>query len=685
MEHKDVIIVGTGVAGSLIAKTLTDHVFDNKSEKFIHRLEVQQDMDISEITILMLEAGLKSGVKLDSNKAQQTYNEYLNTYYEKLAKTPNSPYPVLSQAPSPDVLDIQPFDEDNPSIDGYLVQNGPIPFASDSIRIGGGSTMHWLGTTPRMLPNDFKTKEKYNRGIDWPIDYEELRPYYEMAEFEMGVSGDVSKQSYPKVDNILDYYGKDYVFPMEQVPQSYMDFKIIESLKGKEINLNGEDIPLRFVPSPRARNSSPNQNYNKARIIKAIIEDSLPNYRLVFDEDKIKYKAIGSIWNPYLGERCEGNSSCVPICPVQAKYNALKTLKKAMYKVTDKNRLIKINNLKIQAQSVVYKLSVDSSNDERITKLHLRKYESADKSSFTEEVINTSDSIVILAANAFENPKILLNSKYMKEENGIEATKTVANRSDQVGRNLMDHPVMLTWGLFKEKVYPYRGPGSTTNISSFRDGDFREDFAPWISPLDNGGWGWPAFSPGSDLTEFLNNGLFGEELKEKLEDRLCRQVLFHFEFEQAPHPENRVTISNDYLDELGIPRPIISYDITDYEKKAIEQAKKISDKIFEIMGIDDYTKFNKTDNHTFIFNDVRYSFKGAGHNIGTHRMGNDPETSVTNSYCKTWDHPNLYLVGAGNMPTSATSNPTLTMAAFTIRSVESILNDLDIKFKQRNK
>ncbi|MFC3157394.1 hypothetical protein ACFOEQ_01800 [Chryseobacterium arachidis] len=40
-----------------------------------------------------------------------------------------------------------------------MVQFGPMPFASDAIRVGGGTTLHWLGTTPRMLPNDFRLKE----------------------------------------------------------------------------------------------------------------------------------------------------------------------------------------------------------------------------------------------------------------------------------------------------------------------------------------------------------------------------------------------------------------------------------------------------------------------------------------------------------------------------------------------
>lgn len=689
-NKKDVIIVGTGIAGSLIAKLLTDHVYDTKEGKMIHRADAKKSDDIRELSILMLEAGLEAGLELDSVSSMTNYNEYIRTFYNQEAKVPNSPYPNLKQAPSPNVLDITPITPPFPDKNGYLVQFGPMPFASDAIRVGGGTTLHWLGTTPRMLPNDFRLTEKYGIAINkpnsnektpinWPIDYETLKPYYEMAEFEIGVSGNVSKQQYPIAESTDQYYG-DYVFPMEEIPQSYMDQKIIDGLAGTSVQLNFENIPLLLVPSPQGRNSIPNPKYGKTKIIKA---EAMPSgYKMVLDSsEKEEYKALGAVWNPYMGERCEGNASCVPICPVQAKYNALKTLKKALYKMNENDNLTRNPHIEIKAQSVVYRLSVDENDKEKISKVHLRRYTSKETTDFIEEVIDTSNSIVILAANAFENPKILLNSKYTVIENGEAVEKTVANHSDQVGRNLMDHMVMLTWGLFPEPVYSYRGPGSTTNISSFRDGTFRSDFSAWISPLDNWGWSWPTFSPGSDLSEFLGDGLFGAELKEALTYRLSRQVLFHFEIEQLPNPNNRVTINDQYLDALGIPRPVIHYELTAYEMRAMEQAKLTSDQLFERLGIKDFTQYNATDNNTVVYNNVRYSYNGAGHIVGTHRMGATPDDSVTNSYCKSWDHANLYIVGAGNMTTLGTSNPTLTLSAFTIRSVESILTDLENKFK----
>jgi choline dehydrogenase-like flavoprotein len=150
-NKKDVIIVGTGIAGSLIAKLLTDHVFDVEKGKMIHRADAKKAENVREISILMYEAGLEAGLELDSISSMTTYNEYMRTFYMQEAKVPNSPYPNLKQAPSPNVLDIEPIVQPFPDKKGYLVQFGPMPFASDAIRVGGGTTLHCLGTTPRNM------------------------------------------------------------------------------------------------------------------------------------------------------------------------------------------------------------------------------------------------------------------------------------------------------------------------------------------------------------------------------------------------------------------------------------------------------------------------------------------------------------------------------------------------------
>lgn len=616
-EIYDVVIVGSGIAGAVLAATLTQ----------------------AGKRVLMLEAGLTAGAALTPQAAYENYQHYVQNFYSKANKATNGPYPDIPDAPSPDVLEIQaktPYDT------GYLVQEGPLPFASDCLRGPGGTTLHWLGNVPRMLPNDFKMHSLYGQGVDWPISYEDIKPYYEMAENEIGVSGSVSAQVGPDMNRTN--YGADYEFPMHEIPQSYQDQQWIKNTQGLKVWLKGKEYTITCVSMPQGRNSVPNTAYTYG-----VVQWDAQAQKLVMPKTRVPYQVVGSVWDPYTGERCEGNASCVPICPVQAKYNALKTLKKCVQK-----------NLSIRTQAVASQLNIDA-NSKEITGIVYKKYAHPNSSEYTEEV--AQGKIYVLAASALENPKLLLASN-------------AANSSDQVGRNLMDHLVMLTWGLFPEKIYPYRGPGCTTYIPSFRDGEFRRDFAAWISPIDNWGWSWPTFAPGTDVSNALAANIFGEQLRTTIADTVPRQALLHFECEQTPDPNNRVTIDERYKDHLGNYRPVIHYDATDYLRKSFAAAKEVSDQIFAANSIEDHTVYNPTEADYVTWHGRGYTFRGAGHIVGTHRMGDKPNNSVVNPQQRTWDHPNLYLIGCGNMPTLGTSNPTLTMVALTYMAAENILKQL---------
>jgi choline dehydrogenase-like flavoprotein len=57
-------------------------------------------------------------------------------------------------------------------------------------------------------------------------------------------------------------------------------------------------------------------------------------------------------------------------------------------------------------------------------------------------------------------------------------------------------------------------------------------------------------------------------------------------------------------------------------------------------------------------------------------MGSSSADSVVDRNQRSWDNENLYLVGSGSLPSIATSNTTLTLAAMCYMSVEQILRDL---------
>lgn len=63
------------------------------------------------------------------------------------------------------------------------------------------------------------------------------------------------------------------------------------------------------------------------------------------------------------------------------------------------------------------------------------------------------------------------------------------------------------------------------------------------------------------------------------------------------------------------------------------------------------------------------------HPAGGCRMGADPEQSVVDTYGRSWDHPNLWVIGAPTMPTAGCNNGTLTFSALALRSAAKIAHE----------
>ncbi len=72
------------------------------------------------------------------------------------------------------------------------VTGGQDPLALGANNSGkgvGGGTVHWASFTPRFHPSDFQTHTLDGVGADWPLTYWDLKPYYELMEKELPVSG----------------------------------------------------------------------------------------------------------------------------------------------------------------------------------------------------------------------------------------------------------------------------------------------------------------------------------------------------------------------------------------------------------------------------------------------------------------------------------------------------------------
>ena len=66
----------------------------------------------------------------------------------------------------------------------------PLAFGNNNSGIGvGGSTLHFTAYTPRPQPDDFRLHTDFGVGVDWPLSYEDLEPYFDELEALLGVSG----------------------------------------------------------------------------------------------------------------------------------------------------------------------------------------------------------------------------------------------------------------------------------------------------------------------------------------------------------------------------------------------------------------------------------------------------------------------------------------------------------------
>ncbi|QSX36551.1 GMC family oxidoreductase [Shewanella sedimentimangrovi] len=599
----DLVIVGGGISGALVAKQLT------KAGK----------------RCLIVEAGTGGGA------SYQGYLDFLATYHQATVKIPNAPYPVNPNAPEPLVTDTRRISEAQPDETGYFVQMGPLPFSSSYTTYLGGTTLHWLGTSLRMLPEDFKLKALYGNNPDctteyrdWPIEYRDLEPWYRAAERELGVSAEVAEQTYLGVE-----FPPGYVYPMHALPKSWSDKYLARHVDGMQVQEDGKGYRLRVRGTPASRNSVPNQDYDGG----------------------LGYQPRGAVGNEAVGQRCMGNTSCVPICPIQAKYNALKTLSSA-----DGERL------DIVLQSVASKLIIDDASQE-VTAVRFKHYASPDVPQFQEYEVRGKR--YVLAAHAVANAVLLMASD-------------ACPGNPALGRHLMDHPELLTWGKAKEPLWPLRGPLATSGIEDLRAGSFRRNRAAFRMEMGNDGWLWPTGAPVSDVQTLVDEEqLYGPQLRQQLQTEVSRQFRFGILVEQLGEYDNRVSIDPAYVDAIGNYRPIIHYDLSPYTRNGFSRAYETAQAIFERAGIENASLYKPSDAGYFQWRNQALTFNGAGHFAGTHCMGDDPQNSVVNPKQRTWAHPNLYLVGCGNMVSMGTSNPTLTMSALTLWAAQNILDDLN--------
>lgn len=452
-------------------------------------------------------------------------------------------------------------------------QTGPHQFESTYLKAVGGTTWHWLGSIPRFLPEDFELRTTYSVGEDWPLGYDALEPYYGWAERELGAAGDSEDDSGSP---------RSTPYPMPPIPRSYLDQQVAAALTGS---------PFELSAVPQARNSI--EHYDRPA--------------------------------------CCGSASCIPLCPIQAKYDATIHVHKA-----------EAAGAVLLPETTATKLHLDRAGN--ISSVEFRR------SDGTGGLARSR--IVVLAAHGIETPRLMLNSAQERAPGGL------ANSSDQVGRNLMDHPVKLSWATAPKPVWPFRGPIITSTCDCLRDGAFRADHAALLIEIGNKGQAWSNNAPISNVKHLIARGLRGAALDQAIFEETSRQIEISSMVEQLPLPENRVTLDPDRRDENGVPEVSIYFSIDPYTDAGLETAEAAHTEIFQAMGATDV-------GHDPVA-------RGAGHIMGTVRMGADSRKAVLDADLRSYDTPNLFVVGSAVFPSVGTANPTLTIAALALRASETI-------------
>lgn len=222
--------------------------------------------------------------------------------------------------------------------------------------------------------------------------------------------------------------------------------------------------------------------------------------------------------------------------------------------------------------------------------------------------------LVFLCASTIESTRILLAS-------GL--------RSPALGAFLMDHPSIGIVGRLPPisgEPQPFGGPHSIC-VPRFRNLD--------------GGPGYMIFGG-------------AQRLHPALAEAPSRFIL-HASAEMPPRAANRITL-DERCDAFGVPIARIDCAIGGEERALLADARVALRELAECAG---FTVELESDVSTP---------GGWVHEVGSARMGRDPETSVLDPHCRAWEVPNLYVTDGAAFPTSGVQNPTLTMMALTVRA-----------------
>ena len=140
----------------------------------------------------------------------------------------------------------------------------------------------------------------------------------------------------------------------------------------------------------------------------------------------------------------------------------------------------------------------------------------------------------------------------------------------------------------------------------------------------------------------------------------------HFDAEQAPNPQSRVTL-NDDKDALGVNRLRVDWRHSDLDVESVARSFQLIRRDFEKSGV------AAVEVEAGSFSQRIRNQSGVGsHHVGTTRMADDPSRGVVDANCRVHGLDNLFIASSSVFPTASFANPTLSIVAFAVRLADHL-------------
>lgn len=366
------------------------------------------------------------------------------------------------------------------------------------------------------------------------------------------------------------------------------------------------------------------------KLLKAKVEASFPGRKVI--SGRAANLSVAQPQHTELGRSsCQNRSICERACRFGAYHSSLNSSLPAARRT---------GNLTVVTDAIVQSLVHDPKTG-RVSAVRVIDAK-------TNEGRTYEARIVFLNASTIGSAQILLNSASAAHPRGL------ANGSDQVGRNLMDH----LYGMLTVARFP--GPADSHYVGRRPTGLYIPRFRN-VSEQAQGyvrGYGYQggvSRAPWKSLA--LQPGLVGADLKQAagtLGPWMATLVGFG---EILPYAHNRMTLHATRKDKWGIPIPHIEFTMGANELAMKQQIQDDGRAMLEAAGAQ------------VVMQTDSLAPPGLGiHEMGSARMGRDPATSVLNQYNQAHEVSNLFITDGSAMASSGCQNPSLTYMAMSARA-----------------